>query len=107
MQRSERFNSADRAIKIGFWVNAGLMVFKLAAGHWGRSDAVFADGIESACDFIAIFSTIIALKIGRKPFDEQHPYGHGRAESLSALLISLIIVATGIWILTGSIHAIV
>ncbi len=48
MQRDQRFDSADRIIKVGFWVNALLMVFKLSAGHWGHSDAVFADGIESA-----------------------------------------------------------
>lgn len=107
MQRDERFNRADRIIWIGFWVNALLMVFKLAAGHWGRSDAVFADGIESACDFVAIFSTMVALKLGRKPFDEKHPYGHGRAESLAAILISLVIVATGVWIMVDSVHTII
>lgn len=107
MQRNERFDSADRIIKVGFWVNALLMIFKMAAGHWGHSDAVFADGIESACDFVAIFSTMVALKLGRKPFDEKHPYGHGRAESLSALLVSLVILATGCWILSDSIHSII
>jgi cation diffusion facilitator family transporter len=84
---------------VGFWFNALLMVMKLLAGHFGRSEAVFADGIESACDFIAILSTMIALHIGSKPYDESHPYGHGRAESLSAILVSLIISATGCWIL--------
>jgi len=107
MQRTERFDSADRIIKIGFWVNAVLMIFKLAAGYWGHSDAVFADGIESACDFVAIFSTMVALKLGRKPFDEIHPYGHGRAESLSALLVSIVILATGGWILSNSIHTLI
>jgi len=105
MQRNERFDKAERIIQVGFWVNAALMVIKLAAGYWGRSDAVFADGIESACDFIAIGSTMIALKLGRQPYDEQHPYGHGRAESLAALLISLVICATGIWILVDAIQA--
>ncbi|MBK5275201.1 MAG: cation transporter [Desulfuromonadales bacterium] len=107
MQRNERFDSADRIVRIGFWVNAVLMVFKMAAGHWGHSEAVFADGIESGCDFVAIFSTMVALKLGRKPFDEQHPYGHGRAESLAALLVSLVILATGGWILSSSIHTII
>lgn len=106
MQRDERFDTADRIIKIGFWVNAALMIFKLAAGYWGRSDAVFADGIESACDFIAIFATMMALKLGRQPFDELHPYGHGRAESLAALLVSLVIFATGAWILVAAVRAI-
>ena len=103
MLRNERFDSADRIIKIGFSVNAVLMVVKLSAGYWGRSDAVFADGIESACDFIAIFATMAALKLGRQPFDANHPYGHGRAESLAALLVSLVIAATGVWILYDSI----
>lgn len=107
MQRNERFDSADRIIKIGFWVNAILMVLKLAAGHWGRSDAVFADGIESACDFVAIFATMMALKLGRQPFDANHPYGHGRAESLAALLVSLVIFSTGSWILYDSIMSII
>ncbi|BCS53789.1 cation diffusion facilitator family transporter [Geobacter sp. SVR] len=106
MQREERFDSADRIIRIGFWVNLVLMVCKLAAGHWGHSDAVFADGIESACDFVAIFSTMVALKLGRKPFDAQHPYGHGRAENLSALLVSLAIILTGCWILADSVHSV-
>jgi cation diffusion facilitator family transporter len=107
MRRDERFDSAERIIRIGFWANAVLMAFKLAAGLWGRSDAVFADGIESACDFVAIFSTMVALKLGRIPFDEKHPYGHGRAESLAAILVSLVIIATGIWVLVDSVHTII
>lgn len=107
MQRSERFDSADRIIKIGFWVNAVLMLMKLSAGYWGNSSAVFADGIESACDFIAIFATMMALKLGRQPFDANHPYGHGRAESLAALLVSLVIFATGGWILYDSVLSVI
>ena len=106
MLRSERFDSAERIIRIGFWVNAFLMVFKLGAGYWGHSDAVFADGIESACDFVAIFSTMMALKLGRQPFDEQHPYGHGRAENLAALFVALVIIVSGVWILVGAVRSV-
>ena len=107
MQRDERFNRADRIIQIGFWINALLMIMKLSAGYWGQSDAVFADGIESASDFIAIGSTMVALRLCRQPFDEQHPYGHGRAESLAALLIGLVIIATGLWILVDAVQTII
>jgi len=103
MERSERFSRAERIISIGFWVNAFLMVMKLLAGYFGNSEAVFADGMESACDFIALLSTMIALKIGRKPFDEKHPYGHGRAESLSAIIVALVIFGTGGWILFNAV----
>lgn len=75
------------------------MVMKLLAGYFGKSEAVFADGIESTCDFIAIFSTMVALRIGRKPYDTMHPYGHGKAESISAIVVSLVIFITGAGIL--------
>lgn len=107
MERHERFGSAGRVIKTGFWVNAGLMVMKLLAGYFGKSEAVFADGMESAADFIALGSSMIALSIGSRPFDEAHPYGHGKAESISAIIVSLIIFSTGGWILVRSIHAII
>jgi len=107
VDRHERFGNAGRVIKIGFWVNAGLMIMKLLAGYFGRSEAVFADGMESAADFIALGSSMIALRIGSRPFDEAHPYGHGKAESISAVIVSLIIFSTGGWILVRSVHAII
>lgn len=106
MQRQERFGQADRIIRYGFWFNAVLMVMKLLAGYFGRSEAVFADGLESACDFIAIFSTMVALRIGRKPYDAMHPYGHGKAESISAIVVSLVIFITGAGILAQAVHTI-
>lgn len=93
--RNERFDQADRVIRIGLWANAGLMVMKLLAGHYGRSEAVFADGVESACDLVSIASTLIALRIGRKPSDSCHPYGHGKAESIAAILVAVLILVTG------------
>lgn len=107
MERGERFGRADAIIRTGFILNALLMIVKLLAGYFGESEAVFADGMESACDFIAILSTMIALKVGRKPFDENHPYGHGRAESISAIIVSLVIFGTGGWILYNSITSII
>jgi cation diffusion facilitator family transporter len=107
LERSVRFGIADQIIAIGFWINACLMVVKLLAGYFGNSEAVFADGIESACDFVAILSAMIALKIGRKSYDREHPYGHGKAESIAAILVSLVIFATGCGILYKSIRTIV
>lgn len=99
MLRHERFGQAERVIWIGFWVNLLLMAMKLLAGHFGRSEAVFADGLESGCDFVAIAASMIALRIGKKPYDNTHPYGHGKAESIAAIVVSLVIFATGAAIL--------
>ena len=93
--REDKFSSAERVIRIGFWINALLMVMKLSCGYFGGSEAVFADGVESACDFIALLFTLIALRIGRQPLDGTHPYGHGRAESIAAIVVALIIIITG------------
>lgn len=107
MLREERFRHADRIIALGFWGNALLMVIKLLAGHFGGSKAVFADGVESACDFVALGTTMLALRIGRKPYDERHPYGHGRAESIAALVVAFIIILTGAGILVSAVRAII
>jgi cation diffusion facilitator family transporter len=107
VERHERYSSANRAIQIGFWVNAVLMTMKILAGYFGRSEAVFADGMESAADFVAIGASMVALHIGKKPFDEAHPYGHGKAESIAAIIVSIVIFATGGWILIRSIHTII
>lgn len=102
MNREERFADAERVIRIGFWFNAVLMIMKLACGYFGNSEAVFADGVESACDFIAIATVLIALRIGKRPLDGTHPYGHGRAESIAAIIVSLLILLTGAGILVRS-----
>jgi cation diffusion facilitator family transporter len=94
-------------MQIGFWVNAALMTMKLLAGHFGKSEAVFADGMESAADFIALLASMIALRIGSKPLDETHPYGHGKAESIAAIIVALVIFGTGGWILFRSVHTII
>lgn len=91
--------SAEGVIRTGFILNVLLMTAKLLAGSFGNSEAVFADGLESGCDFIAIAASYVALKIARQPMDQKHPYGHGRVESLAAVFISVIIFLTGIGIL--------
>jgi len=101
------FSIAGRAITIGLWINVVLMVVKLLSGHFGHSEAVFADGLESATDLLAMIAGMAALKIGSKPFDDDHPYGHGKAESLAAFFISLVILATGGGILYGAITTII
>jgi cation diffusion facilitator family transporter len=83
------------------------MLMKLAAGYFGNSEAVFADGLESACDFVAIVATFIAVLIGRRPLDRKHPYGHGKAESMAAVFVSILIFVTGVAILVQSVLTIV
>ena len=105
--RDDRFDRAELVIWVGFAVNAFLMVLKLTAGWFGKSEAVFADGLESMCDFFAITTAMVALRMGRKRFDQQHPYGHGKAESVSAILVASLILMTGVGIVWKSAHTMI
>ncbi len=101
--RQTRFNQAETIIRIALVVNALLMVAKLLAGRLGRSEALFADGVESACDLAISAAALATMRISRQPFDRQHPYGHGRVESLAAFLVGLVIIATSVLILYGAV----
>jgi cation diffusion facilitator family transporter len=104
--RSARFDIADRVVSAGIAANLVLVAIKMSAGHFGRSEAVFADGVESACDLAVAVGTLVAMRISRAPSDSRHPYGHGRVENIAALMIGAVILATGVWILFTSVHSV-
>ena len=76
-------------------VSGLLAVLKIAAGLLGHSIAVLADGFESAGDVFTSGLVLLALTFALKPADEDHPYGHGRAEILTGLFIGLVLTAVG------------
>ena len=61
----------------------------------GHSTAVVADGLESAADVIASGFVLFGLTLAAEPADENHPYGHGRVETLTGLLIGLALSVGG------------
>lgn len=98
----ERYKKGERVTWMGVVGNILLTAFKLFAGIVGRSQAMIADAVESFSDIIATLVVLISLRISRKPMDAEHPYGHGRAESLATAAVGLIIVAFGLYILYSS-----
>jgi cation diffusion facilitator family transporter len=76
--------------------NTGMAMTKWIAGYFGNSYALIADAIESTTDIFASVLVLLGLKYSNKPADENHPYGHGRAETLVTFLVVgfLIISAT-------------
>jgi cation diffusion facilitator family transporter len=96
-----------KVVLLGIIVNAALAITKISAGVLGNSYALIADGIESTTD---IFSSLIVwsgLKIAEKPPDKNHPYGHGKAEAISAMIVSLLLLAAAVLIVINSVHEIV
>lgn len=106
IQRQARFATAERLVRIGLGVNLLLMIVKLAAGRLGRSEAVFADGVESACDLAVSIASLATLRFSRQPLDRRHPYGHGRAESIAALVMGCAIIATAFLIFHAAVLSI-
>ncbi len=93
-----RLKRGLRATLLGMVVNVLLVAGKLAAGILGRSHALVADAVESLAD---IFSSIVVwrgLVVAEEPADEDHPYGHGKAEPLASATVStmLLLAAGGI-----------
>jgi cation diffusion facilitator family transporter len=102
--------SSHDLIKLGaltVCVNITLMVIKIATGLMGNSYALVADGIESACD---IFSSLIiwaGFHYSLKPADSNHPYGHGKIESLAGIFSGVSLLSAAIFIGYNSIKEIV
>ena len=67
--------------------NTSLAIIKGLAGYFGNSYALIADAIESTADIFASFLVLFGLKYANRPADENHPYGHGRAEPLITFLV--------------------
>ncbi|SKB00644.1 cation diffusion facilitator family transporter [Prosthecobacter debontii] len=95
---------AARAVLWSIVLNAGLAVVKVTAGILGHSYALIADGIESVNDIFASLMVWVGLKVAEKPPDDDHPYGHGRAEQLAGLFSALSLLAAGGTIAWQSVH---
>jgi cation diffusion facilitator family transporter len=88
-------NPGVRIIAIGALANLVLAALKIAGGIFGRSTAMLADGIHSLSDLLTDGVVLFTHKIGQLPADENHPYGHGRAETIGATLVGAVIIIAG------------
>lgn len=92
-----RLQRSLRTTFLGLAANVALTIAKFLAGILGHSQALIADAVESLAD---IFSSIIVwrgLVVAETPPDEDHPYGHGKAEPLAAAIISaMLMLAAGL-----------
>ncbi len=88
----------SRVTYVGAAVNVFLSVIKIAMGIIGQSAALIADGIHSLSDLLSDLFVIVAIKMGSREADFDHPYGHRRYETLATVLLGLglIVVAGGI-----------
>lgn len=92
----------------GAWISIAaylvLSSIKLAAGWIFASEALTADGFNNVTDIVASLAVLIGLRISRKPPDQNHPYGHLRAQTIAALLASFIMATVGLQVLIAAVR---
>lgn len=85
-------------VHITLWgsaVNIGLTVLKFVAGILGCSAAMIADAVHSLSDLLTDFVVLLFVKISNRPADSEHPYGHGKYETLATSIVAIALFAAG------------
>lgn len=91
-------HSGLTAIWISLISNVFLTALKIIAGLAFASPVLLADGVHNAGDIIASVAALTSSMVSKKPADEDHPYGHGKAEVVASALVSVILIVAAVWI---------
>jgi cation diffusion facilitator family transporter len=103
MKRSPKIGAARLSIATA----ASLAVLKLATGMVTGSMAVFSSAADSLLDVLASGVNFLAIRQAERPADKNHPFGHGKFETVATLFQAIFITASGIWIIFESIHRLI
>lgn len=105
--------SLESKVKVGkrvafasIGVSGALAIIKITVGLIAHSASVVADGVESAGDVVASGFVFLGFQIAGKPADKNHPYGHGRYETLTGLVVGIILFLGGIGVCFRSLESI-
>ena len=98
MSSDERYSEARHVTLVGSVVDLLLGVAKIIVGFVGNSQALIADGVHSLSDLATDIIVLLAMKHGARDADEDHPYGHGRIETLATVILGVALVAVAVGI---------
>ena len=96
--RESLYRDATRAALLGLLINLVLGAVKLVGGIVANSFALLTDAFNSIGDCLTSAVVLIALSFARRPADDQHPYGHTRAEAIAGSNVALIIILTALYL---------
>jgi cation diffusion facilitator family transporter len=102
----ESYRTARRVARLGIGASTFLALSNIIVGLWAHSTSVLAMGFEFAGDVLASSIVVIGMGVAARPADDDHPYGHGRFETLSAFMVGVILAAGGMMICYQSLQAI-
>ena len=103
----QRFKATKMASFLGIFFNLFLFVIKFIASVITSSQAMMADAINSLGDIFSSLMTLIGNKIASKPSDDDHNLGHGKAEYIYSLLISIVIIVVAVTLFKDSLESII
>jgi cation diffusion facilitator family transporter len=98
--------SGSRLALAGMVANAFLAVLKVVGGIVGNTYALIADGVESLLDIFNSLVVWFGLRVAAAPPDEEHPYGHGKAEVVAAIVVAVTMIAAAVLLAVQSIQEI-
>ena len=90
--------AGKKATLLGLFVNALLILLKFLAGIFGDSQALIADAVHSVSDLFTDVVVLFGIKIGRKPPDKEHHFGHARIETLASAVVGLALIGTAVYL---------
>ena len=96
IKESSRESTIVKTSYVGIGTNIFLALFKAIVGLFANSIAIVLDALNNLTDVLSSLITIIGTKLANRPADKGHPYGHGRIEYFSAIIIAFIVLAAGI-----------
>ncbi|QBP41294.1 cation diffusion facilitator family transporter [Paenisporosarcina antarctica] len=105
MFKGNNSNASIIAVWISLISNVILTGLKISVGFIVKSPVLLADGFHNAGDVIASCAALISMRISKRPADEDHPYGHGKAEVISSAIIAIILGMAAIYIAYEAISA--
>jgi len=105
-EKYKQLKLGERGAIISILAYIVLSIIKFIIGTSAHSEALQADGLNNATDIVASVAVLIGLKYSRKPADQDHPYGHWKAESVASLIASFIMMIVGLQVLYNAIQSV-
>lgn len=102
--RFERIRVAERGARVSIAVYILLAIAKIGVGYTLASSSLTADGFNNLTDVISSVTVLIGLRAARKPADENHPYGHWKAEPIASLITSFVMLFVGFQVFQSTIR---
>lgn len=102
MEQYTNLRAGEKGAYLSIFAYLFLSILKLSVGYLGDSEALKADGLNNTTDIIASVAVLIGLRISQRPPDDDHRYGHFRAETIASLIAAFVMIYVGIEVLLSA-----